>query len=338
MSFAALQHRDFRLLWIGQLISFSGTMMQTAAVLWHVSVLAPPGRKGLALGAVGLVRVVPIVTFSLLSGVVSDAVDRRRLMILTQSAMTVLSAVLAVVTFRGLDALWPIYLLSALGSAAGAFDGPARQALIPALVPRRDLPNAIGLNTIACLAMTGVTDTVSMVDEIPTWGTPTIFSAAGRDELVTNGTKIRGYDPATGNCCGRSAPTPSALPKGSTSSATIAWSNDREGTYIPPPLVYRDLLYTLNNNGILTVYDAKSGERAYRTRVGTGGSFSASPVAADGRLYIANEDGDVYVIKAGREYVELAKNPMGEVIMATPAISDGVVLIRTLQHVYAMGS
>jgi len=148
MPFAALKHRNFRLLWIGQLVSFSGTMMQTAAVLWHVSLLAPPGRKGLALGVVGLVRVIPIVIFSLLSGVVADAWDRRRLMIVTQSAMAVLSGVLAFVTFRGLDALWPLYVFAALGSAAGAFDGPARQALIPALVPRRDLPNAIGLNTI----------------------------------------------------------------------------------------------------------------------------------------------------------------------------------------------
>ena len=148
MLLAALRHRNFRLLWIGQLVSFSGTMMQTAAVLWHVSLLAPPGRKGLALGIVGLVRVVPIVIFSLLSGVIADAFDRRRLMLLTQSALTVVSCLLAFVTFRGLDALWPIYVLSALGSAAGAFDGPARQALIPALVPRKDLPNAISLNTI----------------------------------------------------------------------------------------------------------------------------------------------------------------------------------------------
>ena len=69
------------------------------------------------------------------------------------------------------------------------------------------------------------------------------------------------------------------------------------------------MLYTLNNNGILTAYDAKSGERIYRARVGGGGSFSASPVAADGRLYLASEDGDIFVVQAGREYVELAKNP-----------------------------
>jgi hypothetical protein len=75
--FTALQHRNFRLLWLGQLISFSGSMMQQAAILWHVSLLVPPHRRGLALGIVGLVRVGPIVVFSLVSGVVADALDRR---------------------------------------------------------------------------------------------------------------------------------------------------------------------------------------------------------------------------------------------------------------------
>src|SRR4029453_15924332 len=86
LSLAALRHRNFRLLWSGLLISFAGSFMQTAALLWHVSLLAPPGRRGLALGMVGLVRVVPIVVFSLISGVVADVWDRRRLMLVTQSA------------------------------------------------------------------------------------------------------------------------------------------------------------------------------------------------------------------------------------------------------------
>ncbi len=148
MSFPALQHRDFTLLWAGQLVSFSGSMMQNAAILWHVSLLAPPGRKGLALGLVGLVKVVPIVGFSLLSGVVADAVDRRKLMLVTQTVMAVLAAGLALLTFGGLKVVWPIYLLAALSSAAGAFDGPARQSLIPNLVPREHLASAIGLNTV----------------------------------------------------------------------------------------------------------------------------------------------------------------------------------------------
>ena len=147
-SFAALQHRNFRLLWAGQLVSFSGSMMQSAAILWHVSLLVAPGQKALALGLVGLVRVVPIVGFSLLSGVVADAVDRRRLMVVTQTGMALAAAALAYLTFRGLTAVWPVYLLAALSSAFGSFDGPARNALLPSLVPREHLPNAISLNTI----------------------------------------------------------------------------------------------------------------------------------------------------------------------------------------------
>ncbi len=147
-SFVALQHRNYRLLWIGLFVSFSGSMMQNAALLWHVSLLVAPDRKGLALGMVGLVRVVPIMVFSMISGVVADAWDRRKLMLFTQIAATVVAAVLATLTFRGLAQVWPIYVLAALGSAVGAFDLPARGALVPTLVPRQHLPNAISLNTI----------------------------------------------------------------------------------------------------------------------------------------------------------------------------------------------
>ena len=145
---AALRYRNFRLLWTGQIISTSGSMMQGAAILWHVSLLVPPERKGLALGLVGLVRVVPIVVFSLLGGVVADAFDRRRVMLVTQSGLALVAAALAVVAFHGLSALWPIYVLAALGAAAGAFDLPARQSLFPNLVGPEALPNAISLNTI----------------------------------------------------------------------------------------------------------------------------------------------------------------------------------------------
>ena len=146
--FRALRHRNFRLIWIGLLVSFSGSYMQTAAILWHVSILVPADRRALALGMVGLVRIVPIIVFSLISGVAADAFDRRRLMLFTQTIMALLATGLAVLTFRGLSAVWPIYALAALGSAAGAFDLPARQALVPTLVPRADLPNAISLNAI----------------------------------------------------------------------------------------------------------------------------------------------------------------------------------------------
>ena len=145
-SFIALRHRNFRLLWWGQLVSFSGTTMQNAAILWHVSVLVSSRHRALALGMVGLVRVLPIIVLSLLSGVVADVVDRRRLMLLTQASMAALAAILAFLTFHGLALIWPIYLLTALSSAAASFDGPARQALVPVLVPRAHLANAISLN------------------------------------------------------------------------------------------------------------------------------------------------------------------------------------------------
>ena len=147
-SVVALRHRNFRLIWIGLFVSFSGSMMQNAALLWHVSLLVPPDRKGLALGLVGLVRVVPIMVFSMISGVVADAWDRRKLMLFTQLAATFVASALAILAFRGLTQVWPIYLLAALGSAVGAFDLPARGALVPTLVPREHLPNAISLNTI----------------------------------------------------------------------------------------------------------------------------------------------------------------------------------------------
>ena len=147
-SVIALQHRNFRLIWTGLFLSFTGSLMQNAALLWHVSLLVPPERKGIALGLVGLVKVVPIVVFSMISGVVADAWNRRRLMLVTQTGAAFVSVALAVLTFNGLSAVWPLYVLAALGGAVGAFDLPARQALLPMLVPRAHLPNAISLNAI----------------------------------------------------------------------------------------------------------------------------------------------------------------------------------------------
>ena len=145
---AVLRHRNFRLIWIGLLLSFTGSFMQNAALLWNVSLLVPADRKGLALGIVGLVRVVPIIIFSMISGVVADASDRRKLMLLTQSGSAVVALGLAWLAFSGNTSVWPVYALAALSSAVGAFDLPARQSLVPTLVPRQELPNAISLNAI----------------------------------------------------------------------------------------------------------------------------------------------------------------------------------------------
>ena len=211
-------------------------------------------------------------------------------------------------------------------------------------------------------------------DEIPSWSTPTILESNGKAELVTQATSFtRGYDPDSGKelwkYSGNSEvaiPTPVVGPgfivitngyrgvqpifalkpgasgditlKGDdTKGASFAWSTKRGGPYIPTPVIYGDLLYVLQNAGILTAYKVATGEQIYQKRLGgTGGSFSASPVAADGKIYCASEDGDVYVIKAGPEYQELATNPIGEVLIATPAISDGLIIFRGAKNLYAI--
>src|SRR4030095_8398674 len=113
------------------LFSFTGSFMQSAALLWHVSLLVADDRKALALGMVGLVRFVPIVVFSMISGVVADAWDRRRLMLVTQTAAAVVPLTLALLTPRALTPLWVLYVMSGLSETIGAFDPPARQALLP---------------------------------------------------------------------------------------------------------------------------------------------------------------------------------------------------------------
>ncbi len=143
---AALRHRDFRLLWLGQFVSVTGSQMQLLAINWHVYLLT---KSAFALGLVGLVRVVPIVLCSLVGGVVADAVDRKRLLLATQTVMLMSAGVLAVVTAFGLRSVWPIYVLTAIASAAVAFDNPARQALLPTLVPVEDFPNAVSLGLVS---------------------------------------------------------------------------------------------------------------------------------------------------------------------------------------------
>ena len=117
--------------------------------------------------------------------------------------------------------------------------------------------------------------------------------------------------------CSRSTRSSRAPPATSRSKAirrrtsSIAWSTNRGGPYMPTPIIYGDLLYVLANNGVLAAYDVRTGQRVYQERVGGGGSFSASPVAADGKLYLTSEDGDVFVVKAGPTYELLATNADG---------------------------
>lgn len=156
----ALQYRDFRLLWSGQLISSIGSHMQLIAVNWHIYELLRDdsislsflGQQfelnagALGLGTLGLVRVIPIIIFALVGGILADVRERRRVIIWTQSAAALFAAILAAITFTGLDSVWAIYLLSAAVSAASAFEQPAQQSLVPNLVSREHLTNAVSLN------------------------------------------------------------------------------------------------------------------------------------------------------------------------------------------------
>ncbi|MEZ4646530.1 MAG: MFS transporter [Chloroflexota bacterium] len=159
---AALQYRDFRLLWIGRLLSTIGSQMQLIAVNWHIFNLLQDqtytitvfgrvlnlGAEALGLGALGLVRVIPIVIFALLGGILADTHDRRKLLLWVQVASMFFAALLAGLTLTGRITVPLIYLLTAAGAAAAAFDNPARQSIVPNLVAPQHLTNAVSLNTL----------------------------------------------------------------------------------------------------------------------------------------------------------------------------------------------
>jgi MFS family permease len=142
----SLQHRRFRLLWLGLMISIAGTQMQTWALFWHIRTIT---EQPIALGGVGLARIIPIVGFSLLGGVIADTVNRRNLLFYTQSTMALTAVALAVLTLNNQIALWHIYALTAIQAVATSFDVPSRQSLVPNLVPKRDLANAFSMSSLA---------------------------------------------------------------------------------------------------------------------------------------------------------------------------------------------
>lgn len=209
--------------------------------------------------------------------------------------------------------------------------------------------------------------------DVPTWGTPAVVEGPHSTELVVNGYRqTSGYEPQTGrelwtldgggdipvptpvaghgliylsSAHGRNRPLRAIRPGGAgdlrlqeddAESKSIAWTNPKDGIYIQTPLVYGPHLYACRVNGVLSCYDARTGERLYRKRLGGGGGFTASAVAAAGQLYFTSEDGEVYVVQAGPEYELLAKNQMNDVCLATPAISKGMLVIRTKGHVYGI--
>ncbi len=142
----ALRHRKFALLWAGMLISVAGSQMQLWALFWHIRSLSD---QPVAVSGVGVARFLPILLLSLFAGLTADRRNRRRVMLTTQSIMMLTALSLAALTAFGVIQLWHIYLLTALQAAAIAFDTPARQALIPNLLPKQDLPSAFSLNSIA---------------------------------------------------------------------------------------------------------------------------------------------------------------------------------------------
>ncbi len=127
-------------------ISLAGSQMQVWALFWHIRTLTP---EPIALGGVGLARILPIIVFSLVGGAVADVANRRRMLFITQSLMALVAGALAWLTFQGTIDLWHIYALTALQAVAISFDSPARQSMVPNLVPARDLPNAFSMTSIA---------------------------------------------------------------------------------------------------------------------------------------------------------------------------------------------
>ncbi|MDL1910271.1 MFS transporter [Chloroflexi bacterium CFX6] len=142
----SLKHRRFFYLWLGLLISIAGTQMQIWAIFWHIRTLT---EEPIALGGVGLARILPVIVFSLIGGAVADSFKRTRILFITQSSAALIALSLGLFTQFGNITIWHIYALTALQAIAVAFDGPARQALVPNLVPAKDLPNAFSMTSLA---------------------------------------------------------------------------------------------------------------------------------------------------------------------------------------------
>jgi outer membrane protein assembly factor BamB len=128
-----------------------------------------------------------------------------------------------------------------------------------------------------------------------------------------------------------------SLAPGETTNAFVAWTHPRASAYTSSPLVYRGRAYVVNDNGVLLVLDATTGKEIYRARAGgIGNTFSASPWAADGRVYFLSEAGDTFVVQAGDRYVELARNGLDEMSLASPALAPDALYIRTKTRLYRL--
>ena len=210
-------------------------------------------------------------------------------------------------------------------------------------------------------------------DDYPGWSTPNVYSDGEKYIVAVNGFKHRGgYDLETGEEIWRMSgggdipvPTPIigneliyfnsahgklspiyaisknakgnlTLDEGETSNEFVKWAKLRGGAYMGTMLLYDGYLYNARWNGRLTCFNALTGEEIFSEKVGSGNSYTSSPVVADGIIYIVDNDGVVYSVKAGTEYELLETNRLNEVVMSTPAIVDQYLLIRTAQHVVAI--
>jgi outer membrane protein assembly factor BamB len=210
--------------------------------------------------------------------------------------------------------------------------------------------------------------------DVATWSTPNFLNQYGQRQIVVNGFRqIGGYNFDTGKMLwqlgkGGDAPVPTpifahgliyihgshgryqpifairpqargiiTLDKDSTSNESIVWSIKRGGAYMPTNLVYRDYLYNLRMNGNLTCFDARTGEVIYKERIPEAMGITSSGVASGGNLYYSIEQGDVVVVKAGPEFEILSRNPMDDLLMASPAISEDMLFFRTQHFLVAVG-
>ena len=211
-------------------------------------------------------------------------------------------------------------------------------------------------------------------EDVATWSTPNFLNKYGERQIVVNGySQIGGYDFDTGKelwtlSNGGDAPVPTpvfahgliyihgshgryqpifairpeargdlTLDSESTSSNDIVWSIKRGAAYMPTNIVYGDYLYNLRMNGNLSCFDAETGELIYKERIPEAMGITSSGVASNGRLYYSLEQGDVVVVKAGRDFEVLSRNPMNDLMMASPAISENMLFFRTQHYLVAVG-
>jgi outer membrane protein assembly factor BamB len=200
------------------------------------------------------------------------------------------------------------------------------------------------------------------------WGTPVVIRAGDRDELIVSSQRrVAAYDPDSGRelwsvggltfeviptpvvgeglvfcSSGRAGPTLAIRPggRGDVTDTHVAWNSPKGSPFVPSGVLYGGLLYLVNDmQSIATVYEAKSGELMYQGRMGVAQreGFSASPVAVNGKIYFTNDEGETFVLRAGREFNLLHTNTLGARTLASPALVDGIWYWRTVEGLVAIG-